>query len=163
MKIKLIFILGLFSIVSFAQVVEKSIDQTFNAFRADENISFFEVSSEMFKMLAEAENTPQELRDYYKKLDNLKMIEVRRNEQAQKVSMYKSFLLGTNLGSFRKLLVSEGKNENMMFLKGKTKSGLNEFLLVSDETIIYVAGTIDLKSVQEFQRILAVAGAAMKG
>jgi hypothetical protein len=36
----------------------------------------------------------------------------------------------------------------------------NEFLLLSSNAIIYITGTIDLKTIHEFEQILEIAGSA---
>lgn len=163
MKIKLIIIGLLLWSSSFAQKGKKSIDATFKAYKSIDNVTFLEVSDEMFCMLAEADHTPPELRAYYKQLDSLKMLELRGQQGDPVQSLYQKFLADTDLEGFSRLMVAESAGDNMSFLKNKSGSNKNEFLLVSDNAVIYVAGEIDLKSIQEFQRVLAIAGTAMAG
>ena len=144
-----------------AQNGTKSIEESFNILRAKEDVAFFEVSKEMFEMLAESETTPPELKTYYKQLTNLKMIENQSSSRNELQTLYEPFLSQTNLKGFNRLMVSERSNEKISFMKNKTKDGKNEFLLISNKTVIYILGEIDLKSIHEFEMVLKIAGNAL--
>ena len=61
-------------------------------------------------------------------------------------------------------LISNSKkeqNSELHFYK-KTNNSENEYLLASTEMIIYITGTIDLKSIGEFEQIMEVAGSAFE-
>ncbi len=148
------------SLSSGAQNGNQSIEQSFQSFKKMTDVSFFEVSDEMFKMLAEAKTTPPELKEYYRQLSCLRMIEFQGPRDAERQSLYEPFLSQTNLKDFSRLMVSERSDDKISFLRNKGKSGENEFLLVSNKAVIYVLGSIDLNSIHEFQMVLEVAGSA---
>ena len=164
MKIKLITFFLFLGTLSFAQSGARSIDQTIDSLKGEQDIAFFEVSKEMFQMLSESELTPPELKTYYKQLSKIKMLTNNsRHDDSSAIDLYNDFLGQTNLKNFVRLMVSEQSGNNLSFYKKKDSHSENQFLLVSNRSVIYICGSIDLKSVHEFERIISIAGAAMGG
>ncbi len=164
MKIKLFLLLLLISTLSIAQNGQRSIDQSIDALKSDKELGFFEVSKEMFQMLSESEVTTPELKSYYKELSKLKMLTNNsRRDSESTLDLYTDFLGQTNLKGFVRLMVSERSGNNLSFYKKRGSNDENQFLLISNRSVIYICGTIDLKSVHEFERIISIAGAAMGG
>lgn len=162
MKIQLLFLVLLTSLMTHAQTSSWTIDQSFDDLKNQPGTSYFEVSSEMFQMLSESEMIGPELKEYYRKLTKIKMINYnKRNNTHSSFDFYKSFLKQTNLKDFVRLVVSEREGDNLSFYKKKNSKEENEFLLVGSTTVIYVCGTIDLKSVHEFEQIIGIAGTAI--
>ncbi len=152
MKTRLIFLFLTLSLFSLAQNGNKTIDETFVQITSNPNVSYFEVTSEMFKMLSESKHASPEYKDYLSKLSGLKMV------NGGEV-MYKSFLSSANLKAYSRLMTKREGNSQLSFYKKEGKSE-NEFLLVSTEMIIYVTGTIELKSIGEFEQVMNIAGSA---
>ncbi|MGQ8336779.1 DUF4252 domain-containing protein [Sunxiuqinia sp. A32] len=162
MKIKLVLILLLASVAAFAQNGSISIDESIDLIRKQKDVTFFEVSKEMFQMLSEAKNISPELKTYYSQLTKIRMIEDnnRNYEEGNTDEFYNSFLEQTNLKNYTLLMVSEERREKISFFKREGSNDENQFLLLTNKSIIYVCGSIDLKSIHEFQMIMQVAGSA---
>ena len=163
MKIKFIFLLLFVTTFSFGQNGSKSIDETIDILKKQQGASFFEVSKEMFEMLSKAENTPPQLKKYYSQLTKIKMLEEHShgNNQNSTDDLYGNFLEHVNLKNFARLMVSESAGEKFAFYKKQGSGAENQFLLVSNTSVIYVVGSIDLNSIQEFQVITEIAGSTM--
>lgn len=56
-------------------------------------------------------------------------------------------------------MTRKDSNGQLSFYKKEGKNE-NEFLLVSTDMIIYLTGKLDLKSIQEFEQVMEVAGSA---
>lgn len=162
MKTKLILFFLLVSFFSFSQNGNKTIDATFQVLTQNEDASYFEVTQEMFKMLSESKEASPEFKDYIAKLHSLQLVQASgENRQALSREFYKTFLLQTNLKDYSRLMTKKEGNGQLSFYKkeGKTE---NEFLLLSTDMIIYITGTIDLKSISEFEQVMEIAGSAFE-
>ena len=159
MKTELVIFFLTISLFSFGQNGQKTINETMDEIITP-NDSYFEVTRDMFKMLSESKETSPEFTNYIKKLHSLKMIEPGRVSANHGIVLVDKFLENANLQSFTLLMTRKEKNDIMSFYKKEGKSE-NEFLLLSSEMIIYITGTIDLKSIHEFQRVMEIAGSAM--
>lgn len=159
MKTKLLLLFLTISLFSFAQNGDKSIDKTMDEIITP-NDSYFEVTRDMFKMLSESKEANPEFTEYIKKLHSLKMIEPGLVSDNHGIVLVNKFLENANLQRFSLLMTRKERNDIMSFYKKEGKSE-NEFLLLSSEMIIYITGTIDLKSIHEFQRVMEIAGGAM--
>jgi hypothetical protein len=150
--------------MSFAQVAkttkEQSIDDAFKLLKTQKGVSYFDVSKEMFQMLSESKNANPEFKEYVKKLTGMKMVRVSSRDKI-KIDIYSVFIDMTNLKGFSRLMTSENPTKKISFYQKKSKNE-NEYLLVQTNTIIYVTGTIDLKSIGEFEQIMEIAGSAFE-
>ncbi len=163
MKTKFIILLLLSaSLFSAAQSGSKTISETIESIASLEGINYFEVSQEMFRMLSEQNNIDPQFKAYISKLNQLKMIQGSgANRQQIGEAMYKEFSGKVNLKDYTKLMSRKEGNSSLAFYKKENKNE-NEFLLVSSEMIIYITGTLDLKSIGEFQQVMEIAGSAFE-
>ncbi len=164
MKTKiLILTFVLISGISFAQTSKtegkESIDEVFELLKMQKGVSYFDVSKEMFQMLSESKNASPEFKEYVKKLSGMKM--VKKSSRETKIDMYTVFMSNTNLKEFSRLMTSESPTKKISFYQKKSKNK-NEYLLVQNSAIIYITGTIDLKSIGEFEQIMEIAGSAFE-
>ena len=160
MKTKLILILLTLSIFNFAQKAEKTVTSTMQTFSRLDYTSYFEVTREMFKMLSESNEASTEFKEYIGKLHTLKLVQATgESRQAHGIQLYQAFLEKTDLNDYSRLMTKKEGDSNLSFYK-KTSKSENEFLLVSTDMIIYITGTIDLKSIGEFEQIMEIAGSA---
>ena len=157
MKTKLIIIFLIISSFGFSQNGSKTIDETFKTLNSHEEISYFEVTQEMFKMLSESKQTSAEFKEYVPKLHKLKIIQSPNSELRKE--FYNVFLQQTNLKEYSRLMTKKEGDGQLSFYKKEGKNE-NEFLLISTDMVIYVTGTIDLKSIGEFEQVMEVAGSA---
>ncbi len=147
--------------MSFAQKGGQSIDQVFELLRAQQNISYFEVTGEMFKMLSETKEAPVEFKEYVSKLSGMEMVRTSNSRDKTKVDIYKLFMSNVNLKDFSRLMTSESPSQRITFFQKKSGK-INEYLLVQSDAIIYITGTLDLKSISEFERVMEIAGSAFE-
>lgn len=160
MKTQLTVLFLLVSLFCYSQNGGKTVDETFQILNQNENSNYFEVTKEMFEMLSESKEASPEFRDYISKLSKLKLIEAGgENHIELRKEFYKTFLQQANLKDYSRLMSKKEGNGQLSFYKKEGKSE-NEFLLVSTDMIIYITGTIDLKSISEFEQIMEVAGSA---
>ena len=68
-----------------------------------------------------------------------------------------------DMKNYVRLMASERERDSLAFYKKKSSTDKNEFLLVNNRSVIYICGSIDLKSIHEFEQIIGIAGAAMGG
>lgn len=158
MKTKLILIFFFISSIVFSQNGHKTIDETFQTLNKHENSSYFEVTKEMFKMLSESNHSSPEFKEYVAKLHKLKLLQASGDPKLS-IEFYKVFLQHTNLKEYSRLMTKKEGNGLLSFYKKENKNE-NEFLLISTEMVIYVTGTIDLKSIGEFEQVMEIAGSA---
>ena len=140
----------------FAQNGQKSIDEALNSMRDLDYTYYFEVSNEMFKMMSEAEGVDAQYKAYLSKLSSLKMVRAKNTTDKEK-ELYGIFMANVNLKDYSMLMTSTEPNRKISFYK-RTKNAVNQFLLVSNTNIIYITGTIDIKSLQEFENVMNIAG-----
>jgi hypothetical protein len=160
MKTKIILFFLFASISGFSQSGSKTIDETFQTLNQNENSAYFEVTKEMFKMLSEVKEAPPEYKEYISKLHKLKLFQAQGNKnQSLGNEFYNTFLQQTNLKDYSRLMTKKEGNAQLSFYKKEGKNE-NEFLLVSTDMIIYITGTIDLKSISEFEQVMEIAGSA---
>lgn len=159
MKTKLLFLFLAISLLGFSQTGQKTISQTFQLME-EQNVSYFEVTKDMFKMLSESRGASPEYKEYISKLSSLKMVQATgENKREAGQQLYKLFNSNANLKDYSRLMTKSEPNGKLSFYKKDGKSE-NEFLLVSTEMIIYITGTINLKSIGEFEQVMEVAGSA---
>lgn len=163
MKTKFIILLLLsVSLFSTAQTGTKTIDETIEGIAGLEGVNYFEVSQEMFKMLSERENINPQFNEYISKLHQLKVIQGEKADRKQiGEAMYKEFFARVSLKDYTKLMSKKEGNSSLAFYKKENKNE-NEFLLVSSEMIVYIRGTLDLKSIGEFEQVMGIAGSAFE-
>ena len=156
MKTKLVLILILISHLGIAQVGYQTIDERFRFVMNYKALktSYFEVNSEMFKTLAESEQVDPEFKAYIKKLSTLKVA------QSDSGKLYMNFKTNCDLREYERLMMKKDEDGLMSFYKREKKGHPNEFLLISDKMVIYVAGEINLKSIGEFEQVMEIAGSA---
>jgi len=160
MKTRFILFLLTLSLFGAAQNGAKTISETFDTFSKLEGISYFEVTKDMFSMLAQSNNIDPQLKDYMGKLHQLKMIQGRgENQREIKQAAYTKFMETVNLKGYSRLMTRKEPNSTLSFYKKESKEE-NEFLLVSTDMIIYISGTLDMKSIGEFQQVMEIAGSA---
>ena len=157
----LIFILLIISGVVFAQDGQESIDDVLDLLKNQENVAYFDVSKEMFQMLSESKNASSEFKEYVSKLTGLKMVKLSNRQDKSNLHIYKTFMQRTNLKDFTRLMTSESSSKKVSFYQKKSSKG-NEYILVQTNAVIYITGTIELKSIGEFEQILEVAGGAFE-
>ena len=162
MKTRLLLIFLTISLFSFAQNGQKTVDETIATLINAGNVSYFEVSKEMFQILSESKGASPEYKEYISKLSKLKMIKPIHSKEKEQFDLYENFIVKANLKDFSKLMTSIQPNRKITFYKKKGKKSDNEFLLISSETIIYVTGTLDMKSISEFEQIMEIAGSAFE-
>ena len=138
MKTKLVLILILISQLSFAQRYTVH-DRLFFLLNYYKSATYFEVNSEMFKTLAEADNVDVDFKKYVSKLSSLKMV------QSKSDKLYQTFKTNCDLRKYERLMMKKDEDGRMSFYKRERKGHPNEFLLISDKMVIYIAGEIDLK------------------
>ncbi|QIA07508.1 DUF4252 domain-containing protein [Draconibacterium halophilum] len=161
MKTKFILFFLLISFCSLAQNGSKSIDQAFKLIDSREDISYFEVTKDMFKMLSESRDMSPEFKDYISKLHQLKMIQPGGNNHRELgEELYNIVMDNANLKDYTRLMTQRDQHSKISFYKKDGKNE-NEFLLVSNNMIIYITGTLDLQNIQQFQQIIEIAGSAM--
>jgi hypothetical protein len=162
MKTKLVIILIFFSLFVLAQNGSKTIKSTFSTISKYEHVSYFEVTSEMFKMLSESKNASPEFKAYVSKLHQLKLVKAGGGKPITVGNnLYEAFMAQTDLRTYDRLMTKkEGKNQ-LSFYKREINTK-NEFLLISTEMIIYITGTIELKSIGEFEQVMEIAGSAFE-
>jgi len=158
MKTKLILILLTISLFSFAQNGNKSIDKAIDEIIAAED-SYFEVTKDMFQMLSESKGASPEFKDYIRQLHQLKMVQIASTAVNHGEVVVKKFLENADLKDYSRLMTKKEKHSVLHFYKKEGKSE-NEFLLLSSEMIIYVKGTLNLKSIGEFEQVMEIAGSA---
>lgn len=146
---------------SFAQNSNKSITDAFKSVKAQNNVSYFEVNKEMFVSLSESEASPEFI-SYVKQLHEIKMIEARRKEDGSKDDLYDEFLNAISLNEFVRLMTSEEVNEKISFYRKKNKNDVYEYILVSSRSIVYIKGTLSMKTLSEFQMAIQIAGSAFQ-
>lgn len=161
MKTKIIILILLsISLFSAAQNGSKTIKETIKSLVSLEGVNYFEVSQEMFNMLSESENIAPEFKAYISKLHQLKMIQGSgANRQQIGLAVYQKFSETVNLKDYTRLMTRKEANSSLSFYKKENKTE-NEFLLLSTEMIIYITGTLDLKSIGEFEQVMEIAGSA---
>ena len=121
--------------------------------------SYFEVTKSMFQMLSEAKGASPEYKEYIRKIHSLKMVQPGRSAANHGKLVLENFMSQVNLQPYKRLMTKKEQNSELHFYK-KTNKTENEFLLASTEMIIYITGTIDLKSIGEFEQVMEVAGSA---
>lgn len=163
MKTKFIILLLLsVSLFSAAQTGTKTINETIEGIAGLEGVNYFEVSQEMFRMLSERENINPQFNAYISKLNQLKVLQGHKEDRRQiGEAMYKEFFARVSLKDYTKLMSKKEENSSLAFYKKENKNE-NEFLLISSEMIIYITGTLDLKSIGEFQQVMEIAGSAFE-
>jgi len=160
MKTRILIILLAISINSVAQNSKKTIDETLQTFSLLDYTSYFEVTNEMFKMLSESREASPEFKEYISNLHSLKLVQANGEDRMQHgIQLHRAFLTQTNLSDYSRLMTKKEGNEQLSFYKKEGKNE-NEFLLVSTDMIIYITGTLDLKSIGEFEQIMELAGSA---
>lgn len=160
MKTKLILLFLLLSFFGFAQNGSSTIEKSINSLNQNENASYFEVTKEMFKMLSESKGASPEFIDYISKLHTLQLVKATgENRNELRIEFYKTFMKEVNLKEYSRLMTNKEGNGQLSFYKKEGKSE-NEFLLVSTDMIMYITGTLNLKSLSEFQQVMEVAGSA---
>ncbi len=157
MKTKLILFLLSLSLFSVAQNGKLSIDKAMDEI-IEPMDSYFEVTKDMFKMLSESDGANPEYVNYIKQLHKLKMIQPGPSNGHGKILVNK-FLENANLQDYTLLMTRRDNNEMLHFYKKENKNE-NEFLLLSTDMIIYITGTLDLKSIGELQQVMEIAGSA---
>uniref|UniRef100_UPI0032172D13 DUF4252 domain-containing protein n=1 Tax=uncultured Draconibacterium sp. TaxID=1573823 RepID=UPI0032172D13 len=161
MKTKFIIFFMLVSLCTLAQNGNKSIDEAFKLIDNHENASYFEVTKDMFQMLSETRDISPDFKEYISKLHKLKMIQPTGEKKRELgVEFYKIILANTNLDGYTRLMTQKDQHSRLSFYKKEGKNG-NEFLLVSTNMIIYITGTLDLKSIHEFEQVIEIAGSAL--
>ncbi len=145
--------------MSFAQNGKQSIDEVFELLKAQENVSYFDVSGEMFQMLSESKEASPEFKEYVSKLTGMKMVRASNGRDKTKVDIYNLFMMNANLQNFSRLMTSESPAKKITFFRKKGNKN-NEYLLVGSNAIIYITGTIDMKSISEFEQVMEIAGSA---
>lgn len=158
MKAKLILFLLSLSLFSAAQNGNLSIDKSLEKITTPDD-SYFEVTKDMFAMLSESKNASPEFINYIKQLHKLKMVQPARTNNDRGDILVSTFLENTNLQGYTRLMTRQDRHEVLHFYKKEGKSE-NEFLLLSSDMIIYITGTLDLKSIGEFQQVMEIAGSA---
>ncbi len=158
MKTKLILFLLSLSLLGAAQNGSLSIDKAMDKIITPGD-SYFEVTKDMFTMLSESKGVSPEYVNYIKQLHKLKMIQPGRTASNHGEIIVKTFLENTDLQSYTRLMTRRDNHEVLHFYKKEGKNE-NEFLLVSSDMIIYITGTLDLKSIGEFQQVMEIAGSA---
>lgn len=161
MKTKLMFIFLLISICAYSQNGSKTIDQAFKSILAPSD-SYFEVTKQMFQMLSEAKGISPEYKEYISKLHQLKMIQPADTISGHGQVICSKFFAEANLEGYALLMKKKEANLSQLSFYKKTNKEYNEFLLVSTEMIIYISGTINLKSIREFEQVMEVAGSAFE-
>ncbi len=163
MKTKLLILFLSFHFFAFSQDGLKTVDKAFELATAQQ-VSYFEVTAEMFKMLSESKNIGIEYKEYISKLTGLKMVQAKgENRHEAGWKLYELFMANVNLKDYSRLMIKSEPNGKLSFYKKNVKQGaVNEFLLVSTDMIIYVSGRIDLKSIGEFQQVMEIAGSAFE-
>jgi hypothetical protein len=160
MKTQIVLFFLFASLSGFSQSGNKTIDETFQTLTQNENSTYFEVTKEMFKMLSEIREAPPEYKEYISKLHKLKLIQVQgEKNQSSGNDYYNLFLQQANLKDYSRLMTKKEGHSQLSFYKKEGKNE-NEFLLVSTDMIIYITGTIDLKSISEFEQVMEIAGSA---
>ena len=161
MKTKLVLFFLTISLFSFAQRGEKTITNTMQEFSRLDYTSYFEVTNEMFKMLSESKDASPEFKEYISKLHTLSLIQPNGdNRKEHGIGLFNSFLAQTNLKDYSRLMTKKENGSSLSFYKKEGKSE-NEFLLLSTEMIIYITGTLDMKSISEFEQVMELAGNAL--
>ncbi|MDX8341235.1 DUF4252 domain-containing protein [Draconibacterium sp. IB214405] len=161
MRTKFILFFLFISVCSLAQDGNKSIDQAFKQIDSREGVSYFEVTKDMFKMLSESREISPEFKEYISKLHQLKMIQpggAHRTELGEE--LYKTFMENANLKDYTRLMTQRDERSKISFYK-KDGNNENEFLLVSNNMIIYITGTLDLQNMHQFEQIIDIAGNAL--
>jgi len=161
MKTKLLLILLIAGFTVSAQKGTRTIDATFDFIRTMHYVSYFEVTKDMFQSISESKNLKPDLKEYITKISKLVMIEAQKDKDNKKPDLYLIFLNSANLKGFSRLMTSEEPNERFTYFKKKNDNG-NEFLLISTNTVIYLAGTIDIKTISEIYKAMEIAGSAFK-
>lgn len=160
MKTSITILFLLISVIGQSQNGNKTIDETLDLLSKNENSAYFEVTREMFKMLSESKEASPEFKVYISQLHKLKLLQASgKDQQDLRNEFYKAFLQQTNLKGYSRLMTKKEGNGQLSFYKREWKNE-NEYLLVSTDMIIYVTGTIDLKSIGEFEQIMELAGSA---
>lgn len=121
------------------------------------------IKSELPKLPLQ-QRTAIELKAYYKKLSKIKMLTNNSSRNSEeRIDLYQEFMTQADLKNYVRLMVSERERDSLAFYKKKSSTDKNEFLLVNNRSVIYICGSIDLKSIHEFEQIIGIAGAAMGG
>lgn len=161
MRTKFILFFLFISFCSLAQDGSKNIDQAFKLIDNREDASYFEVTKDMFKMLAESREIGPEYKEYLSQLHQLKMIQPGGGNRMQLgEEFYNIFMENANLKDYTRLMTQRDQRSKISFYKKDGKDE-NEFLLISNSMIIYITGTLDLQNMQQFEQIIDIAGNAM--
>lgn len=161
MKTKLLFIFLIFNMVTVAQKNKQTSIKDVLAHYSGDNVNYtsFEVTKEMFKMMSEINGIEPELKAYYEKLTGLQLIKtIRTNDHSP--NLFEETINTGCLSGYTKLIYSRQPNKDLAFYKKETKDGRNEFIMLDNHSIIYITGSIQMKSLGEFDQILKIAGSA---
>ena len=144
MKTKLLLLFLLISTSIFAQNAtgtqpKMALSKYFELFQGNKNISYFEVSGEMFKMMSEANGPSNEFKENIRKLTSLKVIKSNNDEDSE--GGYYFFLDRVDLKDFTLLMKSSQPNKKVSFYKKENKNSENEYLLVSTKMTIFLRGS----------------------
>jgi hypothetical protein len=138
-----------------------TLNQTFQKLNTLENITYFEVTKNMFESLTKAYGEEQQVKDYISKLHNIKLIQPTGDDKAETgKTIYNTLMLQTDLNDFTLLMTNNDKNSKLSFFKKEDKAK-NEYILVSTNMVMYVSGTIELSSLSELDGIIEMAGEAV--
>lgn len=116
--------------------------------------SYFEVTEEMFKMLAEDERLKQEeMLKYVEKISFLIFVDCPEDQ----VNFYDDFIAKGNLKNFKVLMRSKSVSEKFTFFR-KNKNGTYEYLLLHNGGLSYIITTLKISTIQELSGIMNMVG-----
>lgn len=110
----------------------------------NDSCSYFEVTEDFFNSLEGDERINGELKEYVSKLQFIIYIECPHTFKG----FYSSFENTPGLKEFKTMMVSKNVSENYSFLK-REKQGLKEYLLFHDRGAVYIAGSLDVRTIAD--------------
>ena len=122
----------------------------------NEDCSFFEVTEDMFELLAQnVENDPEMKKNLaeMKHLAHLNCLALSATDQ----TLIEKFENEAKLVDFKLLMRTHATNEKSVFYK-KTNGDVNEYLLVKHNGIHYLATTLDITSIRQLTDLIYKTG-----
>ncbi|MDN5211877.1 hypothetical protein QQ020_07435 [Fulvivirgaceae bacterium BMA12] len=121
--------------------------------------SYYEVSEEMFKAVAEDERLQgSEYINYLEKIRFLIFVECPMDRKG----FFEEFVARADLRGFKVMMRSKSASEQFTFYR-QTKGDLNSYLLVHNRGVSYIVTQLKISSLQELSQIVQMAGSMGAG
>ncbi len=121
--------------------------------------SYYEVTEEMFKAVAEDERLQRsEYTNYLEKIRFLIFVECPMDRKG----FFEEFVSRADLRGFKVMMRSKSASEQFTFYR-QTKDDLNSYVLVHNRGVSYIVTQLKISSLQELSQIVQMAGSMGAG